>query len=494
MKNINTFIKNKSMLFFTTFLVVAISLALFNCSNETSSKIPVTTKSEKALEYYTEGLLLSEKLRGQEAAYFFIKALAEDNEFALAYLQLAFAQTTPKMTFKYLYKAKSLIDNVSKGERLLILSFEEGINSNLEKQNDYLLKLITEHPKDEQAHSYYGNFLYGLPKYKDAIKHLKIALEINPELSQPYNMLGYSYRQLGDFKEAENYFKQYIDLIRDDPNPYDSYAELLLKMGKFESSIGYYQKALEIQPTFAVSRIGIATNLTLLDKHEEACKELELIENLSKDPGDLKRMHFAKAVVNVDKGDFDKAIEEIKMNIAISKDIKDDVALGNDLMILGNINLLYKKPDESIRYFEKSIEYFEKSNISQDLKYYLKRQMFVNAGRVAYSKKDVETLKKYTEKYQSSTQKTMNPNEFRNAHELTGYIYLLEVNLPKAIYEFKQANQQNPIILYLIGTAYEELGDIDKALQIYESVAHFNSINDMNFAFIRKTASAKLNY
>jgi len=89
MNNFNTFAKIKNMSVYTTFFILTISLTLLNCNNETSSKIPVTTNSEKALEYYTEGLLLTEKLRGQEAAYYYIKAIAEDKEFAMAYIQLA---------------------------------------------------------------------------------------------------------------------------------------------------------------------------------------------------------------------------------------------------------------------------------------------------------------------------------------------------------------------------------------------------------------------
>lgn len=492
MININTFSKNMSLSFITTSLVVVISFTLLNCNNKTSLKIPITTKSEKALEYYNEGLLLTEKLRGQEAVYFYLKALAEDNEFAMAYLQMAQVQTTPKLRYKYLAKAKSLIKHVSEGEKLLILAVEAGANNEYEKQYDYYNKLIDQYPNDEWAQNIYAHFLFNWQKYEKAISHYEIALDINPDFSQPYNMLGYSYRNLGDFQQAETYFKKYIDLIKDDPNPYDSYAELLLKMGKFESSIDYYHNALEIKPNFIASIIGIASNLNLLDRHEEACKELERIETISADPGDLRKMHYAKAVANIDIGDFDRAIKELKENISISKSIDDNLALGQDLINLGNAHLMYEKSDDALKYFEKSMEYFEKSNISQDLKYYIRRQLFVSAGRVAFYNKDVDILKEYTEKYKSSAQQTMNPNEIRKAHELTGYIYLLEENFPKAIYEFKQANQQNPIILYLIGTAYEDLGDSDKARQIYESVAHFNSLNDMNLAFIRKTALAKL--
>ena len=492
MKNISTILKYIDFPVIVTLIIVAISFTVLNCNNRELSKIPITTSSEKALEYFNEGIALAEKLRGQEAVYYYLKAIAEDKEFAMAYMQLALVQTTPKLVFKYLNKAKLLSKNISEGEKLAILAIEAGFNNDREKQNDYYLKLIEKYPNDERIQNIYGNLLYGLSRYKDAIKHLEIALEINPELSQPYNMLGYAYRQLGDYNEAEKYFKQYIEIIQDDPNPYDSYAELLLKKGDFEESIEYYRRALELQPKFIPSRIGIATNLTLLDKHEEACDELEKIELLSSNPGDLKQMHVAKAVVNVDHRNFDSAIAELKMNISISKDIKDDLALGQDLMNLGGLYLMQDDFENALRYSEKSIDYFERADISQELKYYIKRQLFVSAARVAWRQNDIEKLIKYTKKYKSSAQKTLNLNEIRNVHELTGHIYLLEERYEDAIYEYKQADLENPIILFMMGTAYEELGDYKKSQKIYKSVAHFNSLNDMNYAFIRKTALEKL--
>jgi len=482
----------KQKIIFIIVLIVATSISIFNCSNSNSESIPITTNSEKALEYYNDGIALAQKFRGQEAEYYYIKAIAEDKKFALAYMQLAFVQTTPKLIFKYLNKAESHIENVSDGERLLILAMIAGFNNDREKQNDYFLELLELYPNDGDAHNAYGGFLYGLPKYKSAIKHLKRALELNPELSQPYNMLGYSYREIGDYNEAEKYFLQYIEIGKNDPNPYDSYAELLLKKGDFEKSIEYYHKALEIKPDFIFSYTGIASNLILMDRHQEACDELERIEEISSDPGDLKQMHFAKAVVNVDMGNFDRAIEEIKMSISISKEIKDDIALANDLRNLGVINLMSSNYKDALIYSEKSIDYFEKANISQELKYYMRRQLFVIAGWVAYFENDINSLKKYEEKYQSSANKTMNLNEIRNVHALSGLIYILENNYTDAIYELKQADQENPIITYLIGTAYEELGDYKRARNLFEAVYHFNAKNSLNYAFIRKIALEKL--
>jgi len=492
MKNTITSSRNKNRSLFATIFIVAISFTFFNCNSPNSSKVPITTNSEKALEYYMEGAELSEKLRGQEAAYFYLKAIAEDNEFAFAYFQLAIAQTTPKLVFKYLNKAKALSKNASEGEQLLILAVEAGFNNDREKQNEYYLELIEKYPNDEVLHNIYGNFLYGLPKYKSAIKHYKRSLELNPELSQPYNMLGYAYRQIGDYEAAEKYYLQYIDIIKGDPNPYDSYAELLLKKGEFEKSIEYYRKALAIQPSFIASKIGIATDLTIMEKHQEACDELASIADVSNNPGTLKRMHFAKAVVNVDRRNFERALQELKENVAISKEIEDDIALAQDLRNIGVLNIMSGNYKDALKYSEKSIEYFEKTDVSQELKYFMRRQLFITAGWVAYFENDINLLKKYKEKYKSSAQKTMDMNEIRNVHMLAGNINMLESNFEDAIYEYKQSDTENPVIVYLIGRAYEELGDYKKAQKIYSKVAHFNALSDLNYAFIRKTALEKL--
>ena len=493
MKNIITYSKNKSLSLFATVLIVAISFTLLNCNSPKSSKIPITTTSEKAREYYTEGISLQENFRGNEAVYFYLKAIAEDPDFAMAYLRMAQVQTTPNQFLKYLTKAQAKISNISKGEKLFILIAEEGASNNKEKQNDLYIELIELYPNDEVAHLTYGHFLFGIQKYKKAIDQYKITIDINPDFSQSYNMLGYSYRRLGDFEQAEKYFIKYIDLLKDNPNPYDSYAELLMKMGKFESSIEYYRKALEISSDYIPSIIGIATNLNLLDQHNASSKELERIRTISSDPGNLRKMHFAKAVSKVANGDFEGAIKEIKENISLSKSLEDNIALAEDIGLIGSLHLMTENFDDALKYYEKSIEFFEKSNISQDLKYYVRRQLFVASSRVAFYKNDINTLKKYTEKYTSSARQAMNPNEIRNVHELTGHINLLEEMYVDAIYEYKQANLENPIILYMIGTAYEELGDYKNAQKIYKSVAHFNSLNDMNYAFIRKIALEKLN-
>jgi len=473
-------------------LFILATFILTGCSKNNSQSIPLTSSSEQAIEYYNQGLELSQNIQGQDALYYFSKAIGEDPEFAMAYVQLALVQTTPKLAFKYLEKAKSLIGNISKGEELTILAIEAGFNNELEKQNNYFLEIIDLYPEDAFAHMTYGGFMYGLSKYKESIKHYKRALELNPDLTQSYNMLGYAYRQLGDYENAEEYFKKYIENISDNPNPYDSYAELLLKKGDFEKSIHYYRKALEVQPTFFASKIGIATNLMLMEDHEAACEELESIATATSDPGILNQMHVAKAIINIDRGDFNRAIDEINQGIMISKKIEDYLLLGNNFTTVGTIYLMDGQYNKAIKYIEKSIDFYERSDISQDLKYYLRRQLFVNTSWVAYLNDEVEKLKKYKEEYVSSAPQALNINEIRNVHLLSGHINMLEENYEDAIYEYNQANLENPIVIYLIGSAYENLGDYVTAIEYFDKAAHYNALNSLNYAYIRNIALDKL--
>lgn len=469
-----------------------VALIVTSCTDKDIETIPLSSSSEIAIEYYNQGFELSQNIQGQEAVYYFTKAIGEDPDFAMAYLQLALVQTTPKLVFKYLNKAKSLIENVSKGEKLFILAMEAAFDNELEQQDNYLRELVDLYPNDALAHSIYGGFLYNIAKYNESIKHFELAIELNPDMTQSYNMLGYSYRQISDFDTAEEYFKQYIEKISDNPNPYDSYAELLLKKGDFEKSIHYYRKALEVQPTFFASKIGIATNLMLMEDHEAACEELESIATATADPGILKQMHYAKAVVNVDKRNFERALQELKDSAHISKKINDDLFLGNDMINLGIFYLMEGQKEKAIKYIEKSIEYFERAYISQELKYYLRRQLFVNIGWVAYLNNEVEKLKQYKEEYVSSAPQSLNLNEIRNVHLLSGHINMLEENYKDAIYEYNQANLENPIIIYLIGSAYENLGDYVTAIEYYYKAAHYNALNSLNYAYIRNIALDKL--
>ena len=184
-----------------------------------SSKVPITTKSEDARKEFLQGRDLSEKLLAQESLQHFDKALALDPDFAFAELARANNSPTAKEFFEHLNKAVALADKASDGEKLFILANQAGANGDVAKQKDNLDKLVTAYPNDERAQFVLGNYYFGQQEYGPAIEHYKKATDLAPNYSAAYNILGYSYRQQGDYANAEQAFKKYVELIPNDPIP-----------------------------------------------------------------------------------------------------------------------------------------------------------------------------------------------------------------------------------------------------------------------------------
>jgi tetratricopeptide (TPR) repeat protein len=455
-------------------------------------KIPITTASQKALEYYLKGRDLFERLRFQESIQFFEMAVAEDSNFALGYLFSSFVQPNARGLFENLNKALALTDRVSEGERLWILGAEAGVNGFAMKQREYYQKLVAAYPKDERAHNLLGNQYFGLQDYALAIEEYIKAAKINPDFSQPYNQLGYAHRFLGNYPEAEKAFKKYIQLIPDDPNPYDSYAELLMKMGKYDASIEYYQKALTVDPNFVASHIGISANLNFKGDHQDARKQLQKLYDMARNDGERRAAHFAMAVSYVDEGEMDKALAELAKQYALAERINDASGMAGDLVLMGYILLEAGRLDEAMAKYTDAVKVIEKSNLSEEVKDNTRRGYLFNAGRVALKKGDFAAAKAKAEDYRKQVQAINNPFQSRLSHELAGMIALEEKEYDRAVEELQQANQQNPYNLYRMALAYKGKGDREKAREFCMQAAKFNGLDNLNYSFIRIKAGQLL--
>jgi hypothetical protein len=83
-----------------------------------------------------------------------------------------------------------------------------------------------------------------------------------------------------------------------------------------------------------------------------------------------------------------------------------------------------------------------------------------------------------------------NPFTVKLAHELDGIIALAGKDWDKAIAELGQANPQNPQDVYRMCEAYRGKGDAAKAGELCVRAAEFNTLPNMNYAFIRVKAKA----
>jgi tetratricopeptide (TPR) repeat protein len=457
-------------------------------ASPSGGKIPVTTSSEEARKEFLQGRDMAERLLAQDSLQHFDKAVSLDANFALAELGRANASQSAKEFFDHLKKAVDLSGKASEGERLLILATQAGANGEAVKQKELLDKLVAAHPGDERAHFQLGGYYFGQQDFAKAIEHYKKATELAPNYSPAYNILGYAYRQNGDYANAEQAFKKYIELIPNDPNPYDSYAELLLKMGKYEDSIAQYRKALSIDPNFINSRNGIAADLLYMGKPDEAATELQALNDKARSDGDRRTALFGMTVVQADGGKLDKALEEVDKQYALGEKIGDTAAMTGDLQLKGNILVEMGKYDEAKEQFERIVKMTEGSTLSQEIKDNTKRFHHYNLVTVALGKKDFATAKTEAEEFRKGAEVSKNPNQLKLAHELAGMIALAEKDYDKAIAELQQANQQNPQNLYRLSQAFQGKGDGAKAKEYGAKAAGFNSLPQMNYAFIRTKA------
>jgi tetratricopeptide (TPR) repeat protein len=477
---------------------VLIVAALTACSKTSASgntadssnagKVPITTTSNDARSEFLQGRSLSEKLLAQDSLQHFDKAIALDPDFATAELARANSSPTAKEFFEHLNKAVSLADKASDGEKLFIFAAQAGANGDTAKQKDALDKLVAEYPNDERAHFNLGNFYFGQQEMDLAVEQYKRATELAPSYSTAYNLLGYAYRQQRDYQDSELAFKRYIELIPSDPNPYDSYAELLLKMGKFDDSIAQYRKALSIDPHFMASHFGISADLMYMGKPKEADDELQQMANQARNDGELRTALFGMAVVAADRGNFEKAAEQLDKEFAVAEKKNDVAAMAADLQAKGNVLVEMASFDQAKRQFDRSFVLIEGSSLSQEIKDNAKLAHHFNLAGVDLAKKDVAAAKREAEEVRQGAAISKNPAQLKQVHELDGRIALAEKDYDKAIAELQQANQQDPRIIYFLSVAYQGKGDSTKAKELCIKAAEFNSLPQLNYAFIRVKA------
>jgi tetratricopeptide (TPR) repeat protein len=467
--------------------IICAVVIVLGCSGK-SNKVPITTSSKAALENFLKGRSLAENLQGQEAIAYYQKAVEEDSNFAMAYLNLSFVVPSAKGFFANYNKALELVDGVSDGERLILKATEAGVNGDPMKQQELLQELIELYPKDERAHVLLGTFYYGLQEWEKAVDQFQAAKAINPDFAPLYNMLGYSNREMKNYSEAESAFKKYIELIPNDPNPYDSYAELLLKLGRFDESIQQYKKALEVNPNFVASHVGIATNLNYMNKHQEARDQLVQLYNKARNDGERRTALLAMAVSYVDEGKLDEALSELYRRYVFAEKISDNAAMSADHNLIGNIYLEMGDAGNALSHYQQARDLIVENEFDEQVKEQAQEGFLFNSARVDLLKNDVNSAKEKYDELLGKAKEKNDPTRLRTAHQLGGMIALAEADYDRAIEELQQANLQSAYNLYRLAQAYEGKGDADMAKEYYERAAKSNSLNSMDYAFIRMKA------
>ena len=452
-----------------------------------TKKIPITTASDEARDAFLKGRWLLDNLRVTDAHEYFLKAVEADPNFSLAYLRVANTPSTNQEFFDALRRAIELSANASEGEKLLIAAFEAGVAGDPQTQRSKLEALVALFPEDERAHNAIATFFFGQQDYERSISAYRAAIDIDPEIAQPYNQLGYALRFVGDYAAAEEVFQRYTELIPDQPNPYDSYAELLMKLGRYDESITSYEKALQIDPNFIASYIGIGNNLMFVGRHEDARSTFTKIDEIARNDGERRQARFWAAASYLHEGDFESAFDEIQRRYDVATETDDRSAMAGDLNFMGDIMLRAGRADEAAEKYEGQLEMMRTSDATDEVKEATARNLKYDMARVALWKADLAAASELADAYRQEVAVHSVRFEVQRTHELDGMIALAEGDLETAIAYFEQANQQDPQIWLLKARTYAAMGDSEGARSACDQVINFNQLN-FNLAYVRNTA------
>lgn len=454
-------------------------------------KIPVTTRSDEALDLYLEGRRLSDRLRAPEARSYYLDALQEDRHFALAHLALATSSTSAREFFEAMERALALSEVISDGERLMILALDAGVRGEAAEQLEHMTHLVELYPDDERAHNALAVLHAARQEYELAIGEFQQAIEIAPDFSPPYNQLGYVYRTLGRYDEAEAAFVKYLELIPDEPNPYDSYAELLMKNGRFEESIVNYEKALAIKPDFLFSFIGIGHNLIFLGRADEARQVFDRMYAEAPSVDQRRTALLWKAMSHVYEGNPDKALAVSSERFALAEEDDDPVSMAGDRVLMGQILLESGDTDRALKRFIDSVQLVGTAGVPDDFTANTQRNFLYWKARVALKQDRLDDARAELTAYREQVEQRQVPFELRRLHELDGELALAGGDSVAALESLRQANQQDPRILLLTAQAHQAAGNLEEARKFAAQAAHYNGLV-VGYAFVREPALSLL--
>ena len=265
-----------------------------------------------------------------------------------------------------------------------------------------------------------------------------------------------------------------------------------MKIGEYDASIAAYRKALDLNPNFVPSHIGIATNLNYKEEHAAARAQLKELYSLARNDGERRAALLATAVSYVDEGNLEATLEEQQKQLDIATKADDPAAMAGDLVVSGNILFEMSNPNDALAAYKKALDTVQSSELSPEVKANNRRAFLFNSARVALQKGDLATARERSGKLTRQSEEIHNPIQIRLAHELAGQIALAVGQHDLAIAELRQANQLNPYNLYRIALANLVAGGWQQAGEWCARAATFNALNNMNYAFIRRRAQRDL--
>jgi tetratricopeptide (TPR) repeat protein len=468
------------------FSVFIVTVFVVSCGAPNNDFV-YSTESTEALEQFNQGLAELDMLQVDNARVLFDSALEADPSFAMAHFYRAQTAVSGDEFRFHLAEAVKLMANATEAEQLAIMQMKANSEDKTGEARDHLVKLVTLLPESRRAHYLLGIFYFGQQEWANAENEFTTIINLDPEFAPVYNMLGYAYSNQMKYSEAIDALMKYSELRPDDPNPHDSMAEIYLYNGDHENSIMAYKASLNLDPSFNASYAGLGHNYCFTKDFEKASENYAMILTGAKSVADTNLYYFWTSVALVHEDKLDDAINILHEQIEFAK---ARGMVGTQGACRQQLAFLYlERGDYKKALAETKIE----RELAKDpkLQKAVAEGMVRNANaieaRVSALQGRTEDAMKHLENFRVSAEASKNEINVDNYHALTALVALSMEDYTKAIEHFAQANEQNMYQQYHYAKAFEGVGKVDEAKELYEKVANYNR-NNFAYAFVRDEA------
>jgi tetratricopeptide (TPR) repeat protein len=421
--------------------------------------IPLSTSSADARRFVELAMDKYENVLLNDSTVLAQHATEKDRQFALGYAMLSFAARRGTPDPQALARAKQLLPQASPDERLLVRWMTGVQESDFLPAISSMNDLISRYPNDPHILYLIAEWLYFQQDYDRSRRMFEKIITLDPNFPPALNMLGYAYIETGspDPQKAIACLEHYARLQPGSPNPEDSLGEVLRLAGHDEESIQHYAAALQIDPTFITSRVGIGDTLTLMGKYEQARIEYDKAAGIATNPRDLLHAKYQKALVYFWEGRPAQGLRSLEILAAEAEKQKEPYSqfeAGFALALLARQDLekLQQLTLLQSRFSEPQLGMNE-SDRNESLATILREQvrLLASENRPAEAQSVIAKL----EQLAATTRDLIVENSYESAR---GYLLFSQGNLRDAVDELS-TDPNSPIVLQQLALAQDKLGE-----------------------------------
>lgn len=279
--------------------------------NKEKLKVSTFTEDWEAFMAFFDGEKAWSKLDKNKALDAYRKAIAIDPDFVLAKLRTAEVYRfggNNSQAIGYIYEVQPHLGKLSKADSLKALALKNKLSGNITEAKRNYQDIISLLPARKEPYYDLAEALFELRDIGNAKKSYSQALDLDSLFTQAINHYAYCFTHQGDHKEALKHFRKYL-FLDSSANAFDSYGDGLMAAGMLDSAAWAKEMGLKLDPGLdylynSLNYINVRKGD--FDKAEQNVnKYIELQSNTEM----IAEGYTNKALIYFAKGDYEMALD-----------------------------------------------------------------------------------------------------------------------------------------------------------------------------------------